>query len=58
MEVMGRLDDKITVQGTVSPIDLEFTLRGFYMGLDETAFFFHHAYLDKALGRPGRVGPF
>ncbi len=53
-----RLGDKITLQGTIYPIDLEFTLRGIYTGLDETAFFFHHAYLDEALGRPGKVGTF
>jgi len=53
-----RLGDKITLQGTIYPVDLEFTLRGIYTGLDETAFFFHHAYLDEALGRPGKVGTF
>jgi putative ABC transport system permease protein len=53
-----RLGDKITLLGTIYPVDLEFTLRGIYTGLDETAFFFHHAYLDEALGRPGKVGTF
>lgn len=53
-----RLGDKITLQGTIYPVDLEFTLRGIYTGLDETAFFFHHAYLDEALGRPGTVGTY
>jgi putative ABC transport system permease protein len=53
-----RLGDRITLQGTIYPIDLEFTLRGIYTGMDETAFFFHHAYLDEALGRPGKVGTF
>lgn len=53
-----RLGDKVTLQGTIYPVDLEFTLRGIYTGLDETAFFFHHAYLDEALGRPGKVGTF
>lgn len=53
-----RLGDTITLQGTIHPIDLEFTLRGIYTGLDETAFFFHHAYLEEALGRPGKVGTF
>jgi putative ABC transport system permease protein len=53
-----RLGDKVTLQGTIYPVDLEFTLRGIYTGLDETAFFFHHAYLDEALGRLGKVGTF
>jgi putative ABC transport system permease protein len=53
-----RLGDKITLLGTIYPVDLEFTLRGIYTGLDETAFFFHHAYLDEALGRTGKVGTF
>ncbi len=53
-----RLGDKVTLQGTIYPVDLEFTLRGIYTGLDETAFFFHHTYLDEALGRPGKVGTF
>ena len=53
-----RLGDAITLKGTIYPVDLEFTLRGTYTGLDETAFFFHHAYLDEALGRPGKVGTF
>jgi putative ABC transport system permease protein len=53
-----RLGDAITLKGTIYPVDLEFTLRGIYTGLDETAFFFHHAYLEEALGRPGKVGTF
>jgi putative ABC transport system permease protein len=53
-----RLGDKITLTGTIYPVDLDFTLRGIYTGLDETAFFFHHRYLDEALGRPGKVGTF
>ena len=53
-----RLGDRITLQGTIYPVDLEFVLRGIYTGADETAFFFHRAYLEEALGRPGKVGSF
>ena len=53
-----RLGDRITLQGTIYPVDLEFVLRGIYTGTDETAFFFHRAYLEEALGRPGKVGTF
>jgi putative ABC transport system permease protein len=53
-----RLGDTITLKGTIYPLDLDFTLRGIYTGLDETAFFFHHAYLEEALERPGKVGTF
>ena len=53
-----RLGDRITLQGTLYPVDLEFTLRGIYTGTDETAFFFHRLYLEEALGRPGKVGTF
>lgn len=53
-----RLGDRITLQGTIYPVDLEFVLRGIYTGNDETAFFFHRAYLEESLGRPGKVGTF
>ena len=53
-----RLGDRITLQGTIYPVDLEFVLRGIYTGTDETVFFFHRAYLEEALGRPGKVGTF
>ena len=53
-----RLGDRLTLQGTIYPVDLEFVLRGIYTGTDETAFFFHRAYLEEALGRPGKVGTF
>ncbi len=53
-----RLGDRITLQGTLYPVDLEFILRGIYTGTDETAFFFHRLYLEEALGRPGKVGTF
>jgi putative ABC transport system permease protein len=53
-----KLGDRITLVGTIYPVDLEFTLRALYTGPDETAFFFHRAYLEEALGRPGRVGTF
>jgi putative ABC transport system permease protein len=53
-----RLGDRVTLQGTIYPVDLEFVLRGIYTGTDETTFFFHRTYLEEALGRPGKVGTF
>ncbi len=53
-----KLGDRITLVGTIYAVDLEFTLRALYTGPDETAFFFHRAYLEEVLGRPGRVGTF
>jgi len=51
--------DRVTLLGTIYPVDLEFTIRGIYTNeLDDRAFFFHREYLEEALGRPGRVGTF
>ena len=42
---------KITLRGTIYPADLELTIRGVYSGgIDETNLFFHHEYMDEALG--------
>ena len=51
--------DKVTLLGTIYPVDLEFTVRAIYTNeLDDRAFFFHREYFEEALGRPGKVGTF
>lgn len=51
--------DKVTLLGTIYPMDLEFTIRAIYTNeLDDRAFFFHREYFEEALGRPGRVGTY
>ncbi|MBI5016338.1 MAG: ABC transporter permease [Deltaproteobacteria bacterium] len=50
-----RLGDTITLKGTIFPGDWELVLRGIYRGrdrsTDETAFFFHWAYVNESLRR-------
>ena len=52
------LGDRVTLLGTIYPVDLEFTIRAIYTGSDEGILFFHQEYLDEALGRPGIVRTF
>ncbi len=61
MERFGwKLGDRITLQGTLWPCDLDLTIRGTYKGhgIDETIVFFHHEYFDEAMGKLGLVGTF
>jgi putative ABC transport system permease protein len=55
-------DDRITLKGTIYPVDLEFIIRGAYTDPEdvsvERAIYFHWDYLDESLGRPGRTGSF
>ncbi|MBM3891749.1 MAG: FtsX-like permease family protein, partial [Verrucomicrobia bacterium] len=54
-----KLGDKITLLGTAWPCDLELVIRGvYYGGIDETNMFFHHDYLDEALGKWSVTGMF
>lgn len=54
-----RVGDKITLLGTIYPVDLDFTLVGTYRNdSDERAFYFHRDYFEEAQGKPGRVGVF
>jgi len=49
--------DRITLMGAMWPCDLELTIRGVYSGsVDESNLFFHHEYLDEALGDQGFTG--
>ncbi len=45
------LGDRITLRGTVFPVDLELTIRGIFTGSvnDESSIFFHHEYFEQAL---------
>jgi putative ABC transport system permease protein len=52
-----KIGDKINLTGTLWPCDLELKIAGIYSGtLDDRNVFFHHKYLDDALGRSGESG--
>ena len=52
-----KIGDRITLIGTLWPCDLELKIAGIYSGtLDDRNMFFHHKYLDEALGNKGDVG--
>jgi len=54
-----KVGDRVTLLGTIYPVDMELTIRALYDNdLDDRGFFFHRDYLEEALGRPGRVGTF
>lgn len=49
--------DKIVLEGTFWPYDLELTISGIYEGtIDNRNLFFHHKYLDELTGGSGIVG--
>jgi putative ABC transport system permease protein len=63
MEKYGwKLGDRITLKGTIYPVDLEFIIRAVYTDPEdvsvERAIYFHWDYFDESLGRPGRTGSF
>ncbi len=52
-----RVGDKVTLLGTIYPVDLEFDLVGIYRSVaDERSFYFRRDYFEESLGKPGRVG--
>ncbi len=54
-----RVGDRITLEGEIYPVNLELEVVGIYTIADSSAadtIFFHHEYLDEALGGEGRVG--
>ncbi|HYL99202.1 MAG TPA: FtsX-like permease family protein [Blastocatellia bacterium] len=53
-----KIGDVIELKGTIYQVNPRLTLRGIYHGPDETAIFFHRAYVEEALGRPGQVGSY
>ena len=49
--------DKIVLEGTFWPYDLELNVAGVYEGtIDNRNLFFHHKYLDELAGGGGQVG--
>jgi putative ABC transport system permease protein len=58
MERYGlKIGDRMQFTGQIYPCDLEFTIAAVYEGTaDDRNVFFHHKYLDEAMGNPGTVG--
>ena len=54
-----KIGDTVTLKGTIFPGNWDFVVDGIYKGrdqtVDETAFFFHWAYLNEALKKAGRT---
>jgi putative ABC transport system permease protein len=49
--------DRVTLIATIYPVDLELRIAGIFEGTtDDTTMWFHHKYLDEAMGNWGRVG--
>jgi len=57
-----KMGDRVTLKGTIYPVDLEFIIRAVYTDPEdvslERAMYFHWDYFDESLGRPGRTGSF
>ncbi|MFI5197424.1 MAG: ABC transporter permease [Thermoanaerobaculia bacterium] len=54
-----KLGQKIALKGDIYPVTLELTIRAVYRGPDESAVYFHHAYIEEAIPRvKGFVGWF
>ena len=56
-----KLGDRVTLKGTIYPIDPEFIIRAVFTTDDlsqERVFFFHWDYFNEALNRPNQVGTF
>jgi len=52
-----KVGDRITLLGSIYPVDLDFTLVGIYTNVaDERSFYFRRDYLEEMLGRPGKAG--
>jgi putative ABC transport system permease protein len=52
-----KVGDRMNLQGTIWPCDLELKIAGIYHGtLDDRNVYFHQKYLDEALGNIGQVG--
>jgi len=52
-----KIGDRVTLQGTIYPVDLELKIVGIYAGtIDDSNLWFHHKYLDEAMDNWGQVG--
>lgn len=60
MERYGwKVGDRITLKGTIFPVDLEFILVGSYTHeTNQSNFYFRYDYLDEAMGGWGQIGSF
>lgn len=53
-----KIGDVIELKGTIYPVNPRLTLRGIYDGPQDMGIYFHRAYVEEALGRPGQVGSY
>ncbi len=54
-----KVDDRVTLQGTFFPVDLEFTIVGIYdHEIDKNNFYFRFDYFNEAMDTPNEVGTF
>jgi len=53
-----KLGDVVELKSPYYPIEVRLTLRGMYTGPQEGALYFHRAYVEEAMGRPGIVGTY
>jgi putative ABC transport system permease protein len=53
-----KLGDVIELKSPYYPIEVRLTIRGMYTGPQEGALYFHRAYVEEAMGRPGLVGTY
>lgn len=51
------LGQRIVIKGDIYPVDVELDISGIYTG-ETQALYFHRAYVEEAIGRPGRVGTY
>ena len=52
------LGDVVELKTPYFDLNARLTLRGMYTGPEEGVFYFHRAYVEEALGRPGLVGTY
>lgn len=54
-----KIGDKVTLMGTIFPIDMEFDIVGFYKHpIDENNFYFRYDYFNESMDTPNEVGTF
>ncbi len=52
-----KVGDRVTLLGTIFPVNLEFLIVGTYNHeMDKNNFYFHYDYLNESLGSPNQVG--
>lgn len=53
-----KLGDAIELKTPYFPMEARLTLRGIYTGPEEGTLYFHRAYVEEAMNRPGLVGTY